>query len=120
MKFPIRVSILGSESYIYSGNDSRGSPTEMDMAALEDAMQDQSSGNTEHTHIEPESHQNVMSSSSLDLENRLLKNEISSLNQEMASLVQRAKESETGKHLLSLSEKLISSVWSKLAAFLRF
>lgn len=82
--------------HFYSGHDSRGSPADMDMAALEDAMQDQQSSNNDHASLEAESHENVMTSSSLDLENRLLKNEISSLNQEMASLVQRAKESETG------------------------
>lgn len=68
----------------------------MDMAALEDAMQDQTHSNVEHTNPDTESHNTGMTSSSMDLENRLLKNEIASLNQEMASLVQRAKDSETG------------------------
>ena len=35
--------------------------------------------------------------SALELENRLLKNEIFSLNQEMASVIQRAKDSQTGE-----------------------
>ena len=35
--------------------------------------------------------------SALELENRLLKNEISSLNQEMASVIQRAKDSQAGE-----------------------
>ena len=69
----------------------------MDMAALEDAMQDQSPSNSVHSNQELESHHDTpMSASSMELENRLLKNEIASLNQEMTSLVQRAKDSETG------------------------
>ncbi|XP_060558224.1 golgin subfamily A member 5-like isoform X6 [Ruditapes philippinarum] len=87
-----------------TGNDSRGSPTDMDMAALEDAMQDQSPSNSVHSNQDIESRDNPMTSSSLDLENRLLKNEISSLNQEMTSLVQRAKDSESD--LAKLREKL--------------
>ena len=35
--------------------------------------------------------------SSLELENQLLKNEISSLNQEMTSVIRRAKESQDGE-----------------------
>ena len=35
--------------------------------------------------------------SSLELENRLLKNEVASLNQEMSSLINRAKDSQDGK-----------------------
>ncbi|XP_053376970.1 golgin subfamily A member 5-like isoform X4 [Mercenaria mercenaria] len=86
------------------GSDSRGSPTDMDMAALEDAMQDQSPSNSVHSNQDLESRDNPMSSSSLDLENRLLKNEIASLNQEMTSLVQRAKDSESD--LAKLRDKL--------------
>ncbi|KAL4239078.1 Golgin subfamily A member 5 [Mactra antiquata] len=78
------------------GNDSRGSPTDMDMAALEDAMHENSPSNSIHSNQDITEHQdNPLSTSSLDLENRLLKNEVASLNQEMASLVQRAKDSET-------------------------
>ncbi|XP_053376956.1 golgin subfamily A member 5-like isoform X2 [Mercenaria mercenaria] len=87
-----------------SSSDSRGSPTDMDMAALEDAMQDQSPSNSVHSNQDLESRDNPMSSSSLDLENRLLKNEIASLNQEMTSLVQRAKDSESD--LAKLRDKL--------------
>lgn len=35
--------------------------------------------------------------SNLRLENQLLRNEVQSLNQEMASLIQRAKETQTGR-----------------------
>ncbi|XP_052270868.1 golgin subfamily A member 5-like isoform X2 [Dreissena polymorpha] len=87
------------------GTDSRDSPTDMNLAALEDAMQDQSPSNSVHSNQELESHDKVMSTSSMDLENRLLKNEIASLNQEMASLVQRAKASEN--ELALMREKLI-------------
>ena len=66
------------------------------MSALEDAMQDQSPSNSVHSNPEIESHDSQMTTSSLDLENRLLKSEIASLNQEMTTLVQRAKEAETG------------------------
>ena len=40
--------------------------------------------------------------SSLELENRLLRNEVASLNQEMASVIQRAKEAETGNYNYSV------------------
>ena len=70
------------------------------MAALEDAMLDPSPSNSIHSNQELDSHDNQMSTSSMDLENRLLKNEIASLNQEMTSLVQRAKDSETGTLIL--------------------
>lgn len=44
---------------------------------------------------EPQSHL----LSSLRLENQLLRNEVASLNQEMASLIQRAKDMQDGRHL---------------------
>ena len=81
------------------GTDSRESPTDLapDVEALEDAIFDHSPSNSVHSNHELESHSNPMNtSSSIDLENRLLKNEVASLNQEMASLVQRAKDSQTG------------------------
>ena len=82
------------------GTDSRESPTDLtpdvEALALEDAIFDHSPSNSLHSNHELESHSNQMTSSSLDLENRLLKNEVASLNQEMASLVQRAKDSQTG------------------------
>ncbi|XP_052769352.1 golgin subfamily A member 5-like isoform X2 [Mya arenaria] len=85
------------------GTDSRHSPDNMDMAALEDAMQDQSPSNSVHGNQELES-RDVMSTSSIDLENRLLKSEVASLNEEMAALVQRAKDSE--RDLTRLRERL--------------
>jgi len=75
------------------------------MEALEDAMQDHSPRNSVHSnHDSVHSNQelesrDVMNTSSLDLENRLLKNEVASLNEEMSSLVQRAKDSEKGMTL---------------------
>lgn len=92
---------------VHLGSDSRGSPADMDMAALEDAMQDQSPSNSVHSNQDIESRDNPMTTSSLDLENRLLKNEIASLNQEMTSLVQRAKDSETGKLNLALNAVIV-------------
>ena len=86
---------------IIAGTDSRESPTDLtpdvEALALEEAIFDHSPSSSLHSNQElMESHSNQMTSSSIDLENRLLKNEVASLNQEMASLVQRAKVSQTG------------------------
>lgn len=90
------------------GSDSRESPTDLapdvEALALEDAIFDHSPSNSVHSNHDLESHSNQMTSSSLDLENRLLKNEVASLNQEMASLVQRAKDSQT--ELVRLKQKM--------------
>ena len=90
---------------MFAGTDSRESPTDLtpdvEALALEEAIFDHSPSNSLHSNQElMESHSNQMTTSSIDLENRLLKNEVASLNQEMASLVQRAKGSQTGtKHI---------------------
>ena len=44
---------------------------------------------------------NKQATSSLELENRLLKNEVTSLNQEMASVIERAKNSQEGVWLFT-------------------
>ena len=46
--------------------------------------------------------ENKKGSSSLELENRLLKNEVTSLNQEMASVIERAKNSQEGGYTVWL------------------
>ncbi|KAL3873305.1 hypothetical protein ACJMK2_036441 [Sinanodonta woodiana] len=87
----------------------RGSPSEQDVTAdiatLVDAMQDHSPSHSVHSNQDLESHSEVQHNvSSLELENRLLKNEVASLNQEMASVIQRAKDSQT--ELVRLKSKL--------------
>lgn len=65
-----------------------------DVAALADAMLEQSPSNSVHSNqgseTAGEAHQKM---SSLELENKLLKNEVASLNQEMSSIIQRSKDS---------------------------
>lgn len=96
------------------GTDSRESPTDLapdvEALALEDAIFDHSPSNSVHSSHDLESHSNQMTSSSMDLENRLLKNEVASLNQEMSSLVQRAKDSQT--ELVRLKQKMADQVQS--------
>lgn len=64
-----------------------------DVAALAEAMLEQSPSNSVSSNPESESvgeaHQKM---SSLELENKLLKNEVASLNQEMSSVIQRSRE----------------------------
>ena len=79
------------------------SPTELDgttdVAALEDAMLEQSPSNSVHSNQEVEPHREFEQKvSSLELENKLLKNEVASLNQEMATVLQRSKDAQSGKH----------------------
>lgn len=93
----------GSSMVFVQVPDSRGSPSEMDVTALEDAMHEQPVSSSTQ---ELESHEVALTSSSLDLENRLLKSEVGSLNQEMTSLVQRAKDSE--REAAKLREKHIA------------
>lgn len=68
-----------------------------DVDALADAMKespvgsDQSALDSEHAEV---SEQKERQLSSLELENRLLRNEVASLNEEMAGLISRSKESE--------------------------
>lgn len=78
------------------------SPTELDgttdVAALEDAMLEQSPSNSVHSNQETEPHSELQQKvSSLELENKLLKNEVASLNQEMATVLQRSKDAQNGK-----------------------
>ncbi|OWF43826.1 golgin subfamily A member 5-like isoform X2 [Mizuhopecten yessoensis] len=65
-----------------------------DVAALADAMLEQSPSNSVHSNqgseTAGEAHQKM---SSLELENKLLKNEVASLNQEMSSIIQRSRDS---------------------------
>ena len=79
----------------------RHSPTNSNISAdvdeLADAMKESPIGSD---HSAPDSdppddsHTRL---SALELENRLLKNEVASLNQEMASVIERAKNSQTGE-----------------------
>lgn len=78
----------------------RESPTNSnasaDLEALADAMQESPVASDDNGH-EADIHESSDTRlSSLELENRLLRNEIASLNQEMASVIQRAKDSQTG------------------------
>lgn len=67
------------------------------MAALEDAMLEQSPSNSVHSNQEVEPHGELEQKvSSLELENKLLKNEVASLNQEMATVLQRSKDAKNG------------------------
>lgn len=59
-------------------------------------MLDQSPSNSVHSSQDHESNGETQTLSSLELENKLLKNEVQSLNQEMSSVVNRAKEAEMG------------------------
>ncbi|KAK7104738.1 golgin subfamily A member 5-like [Littorina saxatilis] len=81
-----------------------GSNESADIEALEDAMKE-SPAASDHSAPESETHDvghtNV---SSLELENRLLKNEVTSLNQEMASIIQRAKNAQS--ELVKTKEKM--------------
>lgn len=92
-------SIVHVDSIHGSGSE-RGSPSEpdgnVDVATLAEAMLDQSPSNSVHSNQDQESHDGAQQNlSSLELENKLLKNEVQSLNQEMSSVVNRAKEAET-------------------------
>ncbi|KAK3093342.1 hypothetical protein FSP39_014263 [Pinctada imbricata] len=79
----------------------RGSPSEpdgsADVLALADAMMEQSPSNSVSSNQDgdhsAELNQKI---SSLELENKLLKNEVASLNQEMATVLQRSKDSQSG------------------------
>jgi hypothetical protein len=70
------------------------------VAALEDAMLEQSPSNSVHSNQETEPHGELEQKvSSLELENKLLKNEVASLNQEMATVLQRSKDAQNGLYL---------------------
>lgn len=91
-------SIVHVDSIHGSGSE-RGSPSEpdvnVDVATLAEAMLDQSPSNSVHSNQDHDSHVEVQQNlSSLELENKLLKNEVQSLNQEMSSVMNRAKEAE--------------------------
>ncbi|KAJ8308640.1 hypothetical protein KUTeg_013514 [Tegillarca granosa] len=85
-----------------SGSD-RGSPSNSDLGgadidALTEALLEQSSTNSVHSNQDNDTHttgETQQKLSSLELENKLLKNEVASLNQEMASVIQRAKDSQS-------------------------
>lgn len=86
----------------------RESPTNSnasaDLEALADAMQESPVASDDNGH-EADIHESSDTRlSSLELENRLLRNEIASLNQEMASVIQRAKDSQT--ELVKTKEKM--------------
>lgn len=88
------------------------SPTNSHMSAdidvLTDALKESPLGSDqsvpESDHMEGSADQKDRKLSSLELENRLLRNEVASLNQEMASAIKRAKNSESD--LLRTKEKL--------------
>lgn len=63
-------------------------------------MMDQSPSNSVHSNQDHEAPPDTHNLSSLELENKLLKNEVQSLNQEMSSIMNRAKESETGSVII--------------------
>ncbi|XP_005099211.1 golgin subfamily A member 5 [Aplysia californica] len=96
------------------GNVQRDSPTNShtsaDVDVIADAMKESpvasDQSNPESDHAEVPTEQRDRQFSSLELENRLLRNEVASLNQEMASVIQRAKEAET--ELSRSKEKLHS------------
>lgn len=73
-----------------------------DLDALADAMQESLPISEQHAHDVHTSVGGDTHLSSLELENRLLRNEIASLNQEMASVIQRAKDSQTGRYIIKL------------------
>ncbi|XP_067682461.1 golgin subfamily A member 5-like isoform X2 [Haliotis asinina] len=91
-----QVDVVSSEQS-QEGESQRESPTgsnaSADIEALADAMQE-SPANSEHSSAGDIEKGDNSKLSSLELENRLLRNEIASLNQEMASLIQRAKDSQ--------------------------
>lgn len=92
---------------IYFVGSDRGSPSNSDLGgadidALTEALLEQSSTNSVHSNQDNDTHttgETQQKLSSLELENKLLKNEVASLNQEMASVIQRAKDSQSGKHM---------------------
>ncbi len=80
---------------VSGGKDDSDSPDHASLDIHEDAMtQDSSSG----YHSNPdETNDTQQHLSSLELENRLLKNEVASLNQEMSSVIQRVKLAQDGE-----------------------
>ena len=77
-------------------NSPTGSNESADIEALADAMKESPAG-SDHSAPETDAQDGGNTRvSALELENRLLKNEIASLNQEMASVIQRAKDSQAG------------------------
>ncbi|XP_046351332.1 golgin subfamily A member 5-like isoform X1 [Haliotis rufescens] len=101
-----QVEVVSTEQ-TQEGESQRESPTgsnaSADIEALADAMQE-SPANSEHSSAGDIEKGDNSQLSSLELENRLLRNEIASLNQEMASLIQRAKDSQT--ELVKTKKKL--------------
>lgn len=98
----------GSADVDQQADSLRNSPTNSnasaDIDALADAMQESPAGSD---HSQPDTDTNGGADSrvsSLELENRLLRNEIASLNQEMASVIKRAKDSQT--ELVKTKEKM--------------
>ena len=86
-----------------NSDERQDSPTNSHLSAdvdvLADAMKespvgsDQSALDSDHAEV---SEQKERQLSSLELENRLLRNEVASLNEEMAGLISRSKDSEAG------------------------
>lgn len=98
-------SIVHIESLPSGSDHGDVSPTELDgttdVAALEDAMLEQSPSNSVHSNQETEPHSELQQKvSSLELENKLLKNEVASLNQEMATVLQRSKDAQNEAELV--------------------
>lgn len=98
-------SIVHIESLPSGSDHGDVSPTELDgttdVAALEDAMLEQSPSNSVHSNQETEPHSELQQKvSSLELENKLLKNEVASLNQEMATVLQRSKDAQNEAELM--------------------
>lgn len=98
-------SIVHIESLPSGSDHGDVSPTELDgttdVAALEDAMLEQSPSNSVHSNQETEPHSELQQKvSSLELENKLLKNEVASLNQEMATVLQRSKDAQNEVELM--------------------
>ncbi|XP_022330942.2 golgin subfamily A member 5-like [Crassostrea virginica] len=98
-------SIVHIESLPSGSEHGDRSPTELDgttdVAALEDAMLEQSPSNSVHSNQEAEPHREFEQKvSSLELENKLLKNEVASLNQEMATVLQRSKDAQSDMELM--------------------
>ncbi|KAL8590080.1 hypothetical protein ACOMHN_034311 [Nucella lapillus] len=90
-------------------DNQRASPTysheSADPEALADAMKESPPVSISSNNGEAEHHDNGEAHlSALELENRLLKNEVASLNQEMASLINHAKKSQT--ELVKTKEKM--------------
>ena len=84
-----------------TGDSRRNSPTgsneSADVDALADAMKESPAGSDHNSAPEMENNESGDTRiSALELENRLLKNEVSSLNQEMTTVIQRAKTAQTG------------------------